>query len=143
MKMSALFVVVTLLTAAVAQAEPSSEEVEASAKKVNELRKERIAALKNVVAVGFALAREGHYEIREVSEARMTLLKAELDAAEKEPDRVVIYKQALDSLKQYEAIAQAALDVGRSTNLDRLAIKAKRLEVEIMLEQAKIKAAAK
>ena len=143
MKMSALIVVVTLLTAAGAQAEPSSEEVDASAKKVNELRKERIATLKNVVAVGFALAREGHYEMREVSEARITLLKAELDAAEKEPDRVALYKEALDSLKQYEAMAQAALDVGRATNLDRLAIKAKRLEVEIMLEQAKIKAAAK
>jgi outer membrane protein TolC len=142
MKMSALIVVVTLLTAtAIAQEKRSRDEVEASAKKVNELRKERIATLREVVEVGFALARDGRSELREVSETRMTLLKAELDAAEKESDHIALYKEALDSLKHYEAIAKTTLEAGRGTNLDRLAVKARRLEVEILLEQAKIKVA--
>jgi hypothetical protein len=139
MQMSALIVFVTLLTVAGAQEKLSSAEVEASAKKVSELRRERIATLKDVVESGFTLAREGRFEIREVSEARMTLLKAELDVAEKESDRIALYKQALDSLKQYEAIAKAAVEAASATNLDRLAIKARRLELEIWLEQTKIK----
>lgn len=137
MKMSTLVVVVTLLTAAGAR----GGEAEASAKKVSELRKERIATLKDVVETGVALFREGHFEIRDVSEARLALLKAELDVAEKESDRIALYTGASDALKQYEALAKAAYDAGRATNLDRLAVKARRLEVEIWLEQAKSKAA--
>lgn len=145
MKVPALIVVVTLftlLTAAGAQEKPSREETEAAIKKkVNELRREQIATLKEVVQMGFALARDGRFDIREVSEARMTLLKAELDAAEKESAHIALYKEALDSLKQYEAMAKAALEAARGTNLDRLAIKARRLEVEILLEQTKNKLA--
>lgn len=107
----------------------------------SELRQERIAALKAVVELGVKLTTVGHFEIRDVSEARMTLLNAELDAAEQESDRIALYKEALDSLKQYEALAKAAKEAAKATELDKLAIKARRLEVEIWLEQATTKTA--
>jgi hypothetical protein len=141
MRMFALIVVATLATAAGAQDVPPRQELDASSKRVKELQQERIATLKTVVEMGMKLTTVGHFEIRDVSEARMTLLKAELDAAEKESDRIALYKEALDSLKQYEALAKAAKEAAKATELDKLAIKSRRLEVEIWLEQAKTKTA--
>lgn len=141
MMMSALIVAAALLTAAGAQEKASSDDVTASANKVKELQQERIAILKMVVETGLKLVTSGHLELREVSESRMALLKAELDATDKEADQIALYKEALESLKQYEALAKAAKEAARATSLDGLAIRARRLEVEIWLEQAKIKAA--
>src|SRR5262245_41173410 len=141
MGMSVLIAAVMLLTAAGPQEKPSREAVESSAKKVKDLQKERIETLKAASEVSAKLATAGRLEIRAASNARIALLKAELDAAEKESDRAALYKEALDSLSQFEAQAKAAKEAGRATDLDRLAIKACRLEVEIWQEQAKIKAA--
>ena len=140
MRTSTLIVLATVLTAINAQESPSRE-LDASAKKVKELQQERITTLKAVVELGTKLATVGHFEIRDISDARMTLLKAELDAVENESDRIALYKEALNSLQQYEALAKAAKEAARATELDKLAIKARRLQVEIWLEQAKIKTA--
>jgi hypothetical protein len=139
--MSGLIVVAMLVTAAGAQVIPPRQELAASSKRIQELQQERIATLKAVVELGVKLTTVGHFEIRDVSEARMTLLNAELDAAEKESDRIALYKEALDSLKQYEALAKAAKEAARATELDKLAIRARRLEVEIWLEQTTMKTA--
>ncbi|WP_161967349.1 hypothetical protein [Fimbriiglobus ruber] len=71
--------------------------------------------------------------------ARMSLLKAELDAAEKESDRIALYKKTLDALKKYEEVATARKAAARGTELSTLKVKARRLEIEISLEQANIK----
>jgi hypothetical protein len=138
--MSALIVVATLLTAAGASDAPSKETPDSTAKTVAELRQERIAALKAVVELGMRLAPAGHAQIRDVAEARMNLLSAELEAADTEADRISLCKEALVPLKQYEAMAQAAKEAARGTELDILAIKANRLQVEIWLKQAESKA---
>jgi hypothetical protein len=135
--MSALILAAILMTAA--QEKPSKEQIEASAKKIKELRKERITTLKEAVDVSSKLAQSGRLEVWEAMEDRMALLKAELEAAEKESDRIALYKQAVASLKDYEAVARARFNAGRGTELPLFRIKAKRLEVEIQLEQATVK----
>ena len=136
MGMSALIVVTALMAAPIPKESPAAE---ASAKKVKELRKERIAVLKDVVEVSTKLAQNARIEIADALDDRMTLLQAELDAAEKESERIALYMKALDSLKVYAELAKARFEAGRGTELAVLKVKAKRLEIEIQLEQAKIR----
>ncbi len=141
MGMTALLAAAVLLTAAGAPEKPSKAEIEASAKKVKELQKERIAALQAAADVSKRLAQAARIEIWEALDDRMALLKAELGAAETESERISLYKNAVDSLKGYEALAKAQAEAGRATQLSVFRIKARRLEVEIQLEQAKLKVA--
>jgi hypothetical protein len=141
MGMTALMAAAVLLTAAGAQEKPSKDEIEASAKKVKELQKERIAALQGAVDVSKRLAQGSRIEVWDAMEDRMALLKAELAAAGTESERIALYKKAVGSLKEYEALAKAQAEAGRATSLNMFRIKARRLEVEIQLEQAKLKVA--
>jgi len=75
---------------------------------------------------------------REALQDRLALLKAELDAAGKEPERAAIRKQALESLKALEELAARRMESGRGTKLDVLRVKAQRLEVEMQWEQEKV-----
>ena len=77
----------------------------------------------------------------ELIEVRLLLLQAELNHAEKGADRISLYKKAIDSMKQYEKLGDTKVQGGRMTPATALKIKAKRLEVEIQLEQAKEKEA--
>jgi outer membrane protein TolC len=140
MGMSALFLSATLvMTPAQDKVNPSKEQIEESVKKVKELQKERIDTLKELTEQITKLAQSGRVEFGEVLEARMLLLKAELDAAEKESDRIALYQKTIDTLKEYEERANAQVKAGRGTAAVGLKIKARRLEVEIQLEQAKVK----
>lgn len=137
-----LIVAVALLAALDTLKQSPAEVVEASARKIKELQKERIAILKEAAEGSFQLAKRGRsVSIREASEVRMTLLKAELAAAEKESDRITIYKEALAAMKLYVEVANAAFAAARANNVDRLMIKAHCLEIEMGLEQAQIQAA--
>jgi outer membrane protein TolC len=114
------------------------KEIEASTKKVRELQKERIATLAAVVDNAFRLAQAGRVEISDLSKERMSLLKAEVDIAEKESDRIALYRKALETLKEYHALATARFQSARATELHIFQIKARILEVEILLEQSQI-----
>jgi hypothetical protein len=120
---------------------PPRKEIEASTKKVSELQKERIATLTGLVEIAFRLALTGRLELNDLLEERLTLLKAEVDFADKESDRIVLYEKALESLKEYQALAKARKENAMGTELPILKIKATSLEIEILLEQAKIKVA--
>jgi RNA polymerase sigma factor (sigma-70 family) len=120
---------------------PTKERIEESANKVKELQKERIATLKALVDQSASLFRSARGSYEEVLEAQMLLLQAELDGAEKESDRITLYKRCVDTLKVYEQWADAQRKAARGTEAAILKIRARRLEVEIQLEQAKIKQA--
>lgn len=70
-------------------------------------------------------------------DARATLLRAELEIAEKEADRTALYKTALESMKELEQSAAARMAAAQGTELDVLKAKAKRLEIEIALAKYK------
>jgi outer membrane protein TolC len=116
---------------------PRKEQVQESAKKVKELRKERLAVLKDLteqLARQYQNARAG---IDELLDARVQLFEAELDAAEKQSDRLTLHKNLVEELKQYEKIAKARVEAGRGSMAPVLKIKARRLQAEIHLEEAR------
>jgi DNA uptake protein ComE-like DNA-binding protein len=120
---------------------PPKDAAEASAKKIKELQKERIATLKTVAEISLKLAQAARLETWEALEAQMALLKAEVDAAETDSEKVALYTKALDSLKTLEALGKAQFQAGRATELAVHKVKARRLEVEIDLERAKARQA--
>lgn len=105
--------------------------------RVLELRKERITTLNEVFAASLTLAKKGRGEFGDALDARATLFRAELEIAEKEADRVALYKTALESLKELEQLAAARTAAAQGTELDVLKAKAKRLEIEIALAKYK------
>ncbi len=100
MRMSALIAVAVLMTAADARETPSKDEIEASARKVQELQKERIAVLNEAVAVSTVLVENGRLDGSALLDDRMALLEAELDAAETVSERISLYTKAVDWLKE-------------------------------------------
>jgi outer membrane protein TolC len=122
---------------------PVKAQREEPAKTVKELQKERIATLEEAADVIDDLYRNQRAPHEEVSEARLLLLEAKLDAAEKESERVTLLKKIVDVLKEDEQWADARFKASRTTTYPVLKIKARRLRAEIDLERAKAKEAKK
>ena len=148
MRMPALILTVMAATLLIAPASPQGrvnpprkDKTEESAKKVKELQKERIATLKQMVDVISQLQGRGIVSPEEAYEARLLVLNAELDAAEKESDRITLYKNIVDELKKFENLAEARVKHAQGTTASALKVKARRLEAEINLERAKAKEA--
>ena len=120
---------------------PRKEQIDESSRKVTELQKERIATLKEAVDQLTVLFRNGKVEFDEVIDTQLQSLEAELEVAEKDSDRITLYKNMVGVLKQYEALADERVKSGRGTQAAALKIKVRRLEAEIRLEQAKAKEA--
>jgi hypothetical protein len=138
--MSALIVAVALVSAAGAEDKPK-DRIEASTKRIKELRTERIDTLTKLVDQASAQFQRARGSYEDVLEAHTLLLQARLDAAENGAERIKLYASAVDLLTQTEKVAQAHIAAGRGTETAVLKIKARRLDVEIKLEQAKIKEA--
>ncbi len=117
------------------------ERIEDSAKKVKELQKQRIATLKEMVDATTDQFRNGRVPFEEVLEAKLLVFKAELDAADKESDRITLYKNIVDQLKKFEVIADQRVKAAQTSQSTFLKVKARRLEAEINLERAKTKEA--
>ncbi len=118
-------------------------QIEEPAKTVKELQKERIATLKQAADAIAALYKIRRAPYEEVLEARLLLHKAELDAAEKESDRITLYKNIVDELKEFEMFADKQFKAARWTVASFLKVKARRLEAQIDLERVKAKEAKK
>jgi len=148
MRMPALILIVMAATLPMAPASsqdkgnpPRKDQTDESAKKVKELQKERIATLKQLVDQLTTQYRNNRVSFEEVLEATLLVLKAELDAAEKEADRITVYKNTVDVLKQYEETAKARFESARGSAHSVLKVRARRLGAEIDLERAKAKKA--
>jgi outer membrane protein TolC len=109
--------------------------------KVKDLQKERVTVLTELVEQANTGFRTGRSSYEEVLEAQVQLLNARLDLAEKAADRVALYEGTVAVLKSYEEVAKGRVESGRGTAAAALRIRARRLEVEIRLEQAKIREA--
>jgi hypothetical protein len=138
-----LFVAVVLLAVTGAQKDSPNDKIDVSTRKVNELQKERIALLKSAADLSMNLAKNARIEMSQALEDRMTLLEAELESAETDPQRVSLYNNTLDSLKKLEEFAKLQFEAARGSELNLNRIKARRLKVEILLERVKSKEPAK
>jgi hypothetical protein len=117
------------------------QQIDESAKKIKELQQERIVTLEEAVAQITVLFQNGRVEFDEAIDAQLLLLDAKLEFAEKDSDRIAIYEKMLAVLKGYEQWAGARVQSAHGTGAAALKIKARRLEAEIRLEQAKAKQA--
>ena len=111
-----------------------------SVKKVKELRKERIAVLKKQLDQLTKLFRDARGSYDEVLEANRLLCEAELEVAETDTERVELSKKLVAALQESELTAKARWRAGRVTQASVFKAMARRLEAEIRLEQAKMKA---
>jgi hypothetical protein len=148
MRMLALILAVMVATLPVAPASsqdkanpPPKDQAEESANKIKELQKERIVTLKQLADQTTKRFQSGAVSFEEVWEARLLVLKAELDAAERQSDRVPVYKKIVDMMKEYEVVAIRHVQNAQAPGSSVLKVKARRLEAEIDLERAKAKEA--
>lgn len=140
-----LVAVAVLVTSASSQGVPSNagkNQHDESDRKVKQLQQERIATLKQAADIADKLYKNARVTPEEVCEAQLQFLRAEFDAAANEADRVAWCQKCVDALKNYEQIAAAAVQNAKGTQVSALKVKASRLEAEILLEQAKARAAA-
>src|SRR5579884_2355593 len=90
----------TLLTAPASPQDkdnPAHENrIKGSAKKIKELQKEQIGTLKEMTDQATVQFQNARISYEPVIEARLLLLKAELDAVDKEADRITILKNFVD-----------------------------------------------
>jgi hypothetical protein len=148
MRTPALILTVMAATLLIARASPQDgvnssrkDQAEESGRKIKELQKERIATLKEMADISTRLFQNGRGSFEAALEARVLVFEAELDAAEKESDRITLYKDLVKVLKEYEELAKERVKMARGTEAAVLKAKARRLEAEIHLEQAKARAA--
>ncbi|WP_020474827.1 hypothetical protein [Zavarzinella formosa] len=136
-----LAVIATALLVTPAFPQDKKNPSEESDKRIKQLQKERLENLKKVSEGSFVLAKGHRMEIAEALEATMDVFRAEMEAAEKETDRIAICNKTVDLLKQYEELAKARHEAARGTEVGVFRARSKRLEVEICLERAKAKEA--
>ncbi|OWK45732.1 RNA polymerase sigma factor [Fimbriiglobus ruber] len=117
---------------------PEDRKAEA-ARKIKDLQAERITTLRDLTETSLALYKNARASYEGALEARILLLKAELEVATDDAARMDLYKKCVDALTGYEEIAKAQHQGARGTIAAVLGIKARRLEVEIQIEQAKAK----
>jgi len=141
MRVSALVAVAILLTAADGPQKRSQDEIDASVERIMELQKQRIAVLQDAAEMSLHLAQNARLDSSEALDDQMVLLEAKLDAAKTDPERVLLYKEAVEWLKGLEELAKAQKMAARATELPRLRMQAQRLELEVQLERVKIKEA--
>ena len=136
MRLFALKLAVTVAVLASASAHAQEKANPQSSKKVKELQKERVEVLRDLAEQYAHLYKNGRVEVELLLEARVMLFQAEADGAEKQSDRIARLKRLVEELKNYEQIAQARVETARGVKASVLKVKARRLEVEIQLEQA-------
>ncbi|HXD88024.1 MAG TPA: hypothetical protein VN641_16170 [Urbifossiella sp.] len=117
------------------------EQTDDSIKKVKELKKERIAVLREMSDLLAKLFVAGRVPYGELGEGRRLLTEAEVEAANTDAERVELYKKLVAALKQDESLAETRYKAGRDTHATILKARAHRLGAEIHLEQLKTKAA--
>ncbi len=123
--------------AAPASKNPTDE----SAKKVKDLRTERVVTLEKMVDELMAQFRQKRVQYDDVLDGQRLLIEAKLDAAETDEARFGLHERLVDVLKQRETNAEGLAKAGRELPSNVLKARARRLEAEIHLEQAKMKLA--
>jgi RNA polymerase sigma factor (sigma-70 family) len=115
-----------------AAAERSAEPV-----KVQGLRKERLATLRELVRATRAAYQAGKATFAEVADADAQLLKAELEMCESDKERLSLYEKAVGMAIECEKDATQRYRAGQATQASVLAATVNRLEAEIAYERAK------
>jgi hypothetical protein len=106
-------------------------------KKLRELHKERISTLKEITDLYKAQIANGFVTREDIMQAKLLLLKAELDAANTDHERSIVLETIVETMKDFEDMTA---QVVMHSHVDRtvyLKAKAERLRAEIDFERAK------
>jgi hypothetical protein len=114
-----------------------------SSQKVRDLQKERLATAREVLKMATATFKNQTGSIDQLQAATRLAYDAELDMCDTDKDRVAVLTKFVAAAKENEQIAQGFAKAGQTRVSDSLLAKAERLRVEIELERAKDKIAAK
>ena len=114
---------------------------EESARRVKELQNERLTTLRSLAVDTQALYRSGRAEADRAHDAQRQLVRAEVELAASDADRIKLYEKFVNVMKEYEELATVKLEGARGTRIAILEATAMRLEAEITLEQVRAAAA--
>ena len=106
-------------------------------KKLKELHKERIGTLQQIADLYKAQIANGFVTREDIMQAKLLLLKAELDASNTDHERIIIQQTIVEMMTEFEEMTS---QVVMHSHVDRtvyLKAKAERLKAEIDLERAK------
>jgi tetratricopeptide (TPR) repeat protein/thiol-disulfide isomerase/thioredoxin len=110
--------------------------------RVRALQEERLATLKEIAAEREKAFRHGRAPSDDVLQARLLVLRAELELCDSDRERVAIHEKIVALAKETEETRASQYKARRLSHSDLLTAKANRLEAEVALERAKAKAAA-
>jgi hypothetical protein len=106
-------------------------------KKVDELLKERLATLKELVSVTKAAYQKGTGTFAEVSQATGLLLGAELELCASAKERIAVHEKVVALARDNERVTAKLHESGHAARTALLSARAARLEAEIALERAR------
>jgi tetratricopeptide (TPR) repeat protein/thiol-disulfide isomerase/thioredoxin len=110
--------------------------------KVRALQEERLATLKEIAAEWENVFRHSRCPPEDVWQAKLLVLRAELELCDSDRERVAIHEKIVALAKETEETRASQYKAQRLSHSDLLTAKANRLEAEVALERAKAKAAA-
>jgi RNA polymerase sigma factor (sigma-70 family) len=110
--------------------------------RVRALLKERLATLQEVLAETEKASRAAAVSPNVVLQAKLQVLKAELDLCESDKERVAVHEKMVAVARECERMIEQQYRAAMATHTDLLKAKASRLEAEIALERARTQAAA-
>jgi RNA polymerase sigma factor (sigma-70 family) len=110
--------------------------------KIQALLKERLATLQDVARQLEMVFKEGRIGFEDVVRAKLEVNKAELDLCATDQERIKVLEDRVAFAKDIENVVEAIVQAGKIQSFESLKARAYRLEAEIALERAKVKAAA-
>jgi outer membrane protein TolC len=110
--------------------------------KVRALLKERLAILKTIAQETDKFAETGRITPEEIVQAKLAVLKAELDLCQSDRERVAVYGRIVAHYQDLENVLQTRVAAGQVPRFAALRARADRLEAEANLERTKARAGA-
>jgi hypothetical protein len=105
--------------------------------KVDALREERLAVLKDLAVTTRALFQRHRASLSELVEVSRAARRAELDQCDTDKERVAVLEKALAAAQETEEFVKAKVMAGRASGAETLRARANRLEIEIALARVK------
>ena len=105
--------------------------------RITALRKERLETLRQQVRFLHARIQSGVDPLSTTLDANKKLMEAELVLCATKQQRIVVYEDAVKRFKMIDLLKSKELEAGMGRAFQAAEAKAARLEIEILLEQAK------
>ena len=127
----ATFLVVEGLSKSLGDEPPKPRNAEETS--ITELLQKRRAILSQLVTVATEAYRRGEVSIASVFQAHQDLLRADLELATSDNERIKLLEKSVELLDEFQKIAEAKYKAGQASQVDVLKSQAETLRVKIDL----------